>query len=106
MKCAYEAIIAKESTDAEMIESINKDVTDADEGQHAEEQFIDEAIVLIKAAKSALNTLRVFAKRSDNVDDEVFSALVLIDNAIDSLQSYFMAQTKITNYFRPKNSLN
>ena len=52
-----------------------------------------------KEAKSALNTLRVFAEICENVDDDVFSPLVLIDNGIDSQQSYFMAQTKLLTIF-------
>ena len=36
VECDDEAIVAEESTDAEIIESINKDVTDADEEPHAD----------------------------------------------------------------------
>ena len=60
---ARDDIVAEESTDAEVIEYINKDVIDADGEQHAEEQFIDEPIVSIKETKSSVNTLRVFAER-------------------------------------------
>ena len=48
MECDDEAIVAADSTDAEITDCINKDVTDADEEQHAEEQFIDELIDSIK----------------------------------------------------------
>ena len=54
-------------------------------------------------AKSALKTLREFTERYDKVDGEVCSAWVLVDNAIDSQQSYFMVQTKITNNVCPTN---
>lgn len=53
----------------------------------------------IKQTRVALNDLQTFVETCNNTPDNVFSALVTIENTIDSENSDTLKQTNISNFF-------
>lgn len=54
--------------------------------------------VSIEEARTALNTLRVFIEQTSSSEDEKFSALYRLDNAIDREQPNYLKQKKILTF--------
>lgn len=57
--------------------------------------------VSIKEARTALNTLRNFIEQTSNSEEEEFSALYRLDNAIDREQPNYLKQKKILTFLMP-----
>lgn len=65
---------------------------DADENQ-------DVYIVTTKEARRAIETIRTFVEQSSDVKDDVFAAVVTIENAIDTQTNKSLKQSRITDFF-------
>lgn len=52
--------------------------------------------------KIAMNNVRSYLERCENVSDEIFSALIKIDNVIDIHIQNNLKQKRITDYFAKK----
>lgn len=63
------------------------------------ENDVYEEPVSSNEVKMAMNHLRTFLERCENVNDEIFSALIKIDNVIDIKIQDNLRQKKITDYF-------
>ena len=59
--------------------------------------------VTTKEARHAIETIRSFVEQSNDVEDNVFSAIVTIENAIDRQYKNTLKQSKITDFFNTGN---
>ncbi|KAG8270905.1 hypothetical protein J6590_074554 [Homalodisca vitripennis] len=85
-------------SDQDIIATVtSEDVLSDDDNDDGMEQPPD---ITTKEAKAAVNTLRSYLEQSSDVPDNVFSAVVVIENIIDLNSEKSLRQTKITDYFQ------
>lgn len=89
-------------TDSDIVASFNNDGNDASDNEEVLEENIN---VTVKDAKGAINTLRIFLEKTNEVPDSVFSAVVSIENTIDSHVASNQKQSKITQTFLHVNNV-
>lgn len=84
-------------SDSDIVESITAKDDDEDEEEHDNSE--DEADITPKEARIAVNKLRSFLEKTNDVPDTVFSSVVVIENLIDSRAANSLKQKKITDFF-------
>ncbi|KAG8310173.1 hypothetical protein J6590_068859, partial [Homalodisca vitripennis] len=85
-------------SDQDIIATVtSEDILSDDDNDDGMEQPPD---ITTKEAKAAVNTLRSYLEQSSDVPDNVFSAVVVIENIIDLNFEKSLRQTKITDYFQ------
>ncbi|CAG9563419.1 unnamed protein product [Danaus chrysippus] len=89
-------------TDAEIIDVVNQHTDDdnVDENDVENTDPADfEPVVSNKEARAAINTLRTYIERCDDIEDRVFSSLFELEKIIDKKSANCLNQKKITDFF-------
>ena len=73
---------------------------DGDNDVEEDDDLLDEPFITKTEAINAINSLRTYIERCSNVNNDVFSAFVTIENAIDFHESASLVQRKITDFFK------
>lgn len=93
-----EVVVSGKLSDDDIIESIN-DENNNDCFEDDCDDNVEEKPVSNFQVKSAMNILRNFIEKCENVDEEIFSHLVKIENVIDIKIQDSLKQKKITDFF-------
>ncbi|KAL3265599.1 hypothetical protein HHI36_009804 [Cryptolaemus montrouzieri] len=89
-------------TDAEIIDIVNQDINEdnVDENDVDRTDLADfEPLISNKEARAAINTLRSFIERCDDIEDRVFSSLFELEKITDKKSANCLNQKKITDFF-------
>lgn len=96
-----DVVVSGKLSDDDIIESIN-DENNNDCFENDSDDDVQEEPVSNSQVKSAMNILRNFLEKCENVDEEIFSNLVKIDNVIDIKIQDSLKQKKFTDFFTKK----
>ncbi|KAL3280634.1 hypothetical protein HHI36_003870, partial [Cryptolaemus montrouzieri] len=78
---------------------INEDNVDENDVDHTDPVDF-EPLISNKEARAAINTLRSFIERCDDIEDRVFSSLFELEKIIDKKSANCLDQKKITDFFK------
>lgn len=89
-------------TDAEIIDIVNQNIDDDDVNEndvdHTDPASFEPPITN-KEARAAINTLRTYVERCDDIEDHVFGSLFELEKIIDKKSANCLNQKKITDFF-------
>jgi len=98
VECDDDVLVTELLTDTEIIETITQTDEDKVEDIDDEELFVMEPQVSINQARKTVNVLRSFIKKCNDIEDNVYSSLVIIENVIDQQCIKSLTQSKITDF--------
>lgn len=94
--CDDDVVVAEILTDNDIV------CTATDEADEVEDDDEEELpTITFKEARTYIDKLRILLTKASDINDDVFSALVTIDNAIDQARHRSLLQKNITDYFSP-----
>lgn len=76
----------------------NVDEDDNDDG--VSDQGSSNVFTTKKEALTAMSGVRALLEKSENIGENIFSAIFLIENTLQNLKSDKMIQKSITDYFK------
>ncbi|XP_072155736.1 tigger transposable element-derived protein 6-like [Bemisia tabaci] len=105
--CSFEDFVAIDNevavtgllSDEDILASVSAD-NNEEIDEEDDEPLVTKPVVPNKQAKSILTTLRDFVEQLPNVSDDVFSALVTLENEVDRHRLQHLQQSRITQFFK------